>query len=264
MCHSDEETSPGGGDFLVRTILNKTVRLAIADDDIKQSEYLSTLVGKLRSNWQITSLATDLEQLRLLLTDVVPDILLLDLHMPGVTSELGVLDVIRASDSPPVVILVTGDASQALRAYEDNVTDYLVKPVRPSRLDHALRRAEDVLLARKHTSRMVSPANELRWLTGVRGRDVVFVDPDEVIYFQAERKYTTAISTTGQVLLRRGITDIEALLSSEKFIRIHRSTNVKFIEYLRRDEMGKLGLHLRGKSVRLIVSRSFEQAFKET
>ena len=83
-------------------------------------------------------------------------------------------------------------------------------------------------------------------------------------YLQAERKYTVAFLSDGQALMRFGISDVEAKLDMSAFVRIHRSTivNVKRIDFLRRDEMGRLRVHMKGRTESLIVSRTFEHAFK--
>lgn len=181
-----------------------------------------------------------------------------------------VLEIVRANTAPPVVILITGDPSQALEAYESAVADYIVKPVRPARLAQALERAEGVLYARRarqtglsFLSKSTTPTPN-QWLSGSRGRDVVMIEPMDIIYLQAERKYTTAVLPDGHVLMRYGITDIEAKLDMAAFLRIHRSTivNVKKIDFLRRDEMGRLRIHMKGRPEGLIVSRTFEYVFK--
>lgn len=246
--------------------MRNLVRLAIADDDEQQASALCALVERLRPTWKVLPPAGNAEQLRATLNELVPDILLLDLHMPGFDGYSNSLEGIQSVVSNLVTILITGDPTFALEAYERAASDYLVKPVRPSRLDQALRRAETMLFARNWASSSVQTKYEkVAWIPGSRGRDVVLINPDDIVYLQAERKYTTAILEGTQVLLRKGIADVEALLDKSKFLRIHRSTivNVSYVEFLRRDEMGRLRTHLRNRPENLIVSRSFEQIFKD-
>jgi DNA-binding LytR/AlgR family response regulator len=250
----------------------RTVRAAIAEDDTNQAEGIASLLSQLRPSWQVQALVHDRAHLSMALEEVVPDILLLDLHMPEQPPHpKDVLDIVKASPFPPVVILITGDPSKALQAYESAVADYIVKPVRPARLAQALERAEGVLYA-KHgrqtgattTVTKGSAAPQFQWLSGSRGRDVVMIEPTDIIYLQADRKYTTAVLADGHVLMRDGISDIEAKLDTNTFMRIHRSTiiNVKRIDFLRRDEMGRLRIHMKGRPEGLIVSRTFEYVFK--
>lgn len=249
-----------------------SIRAVIAEDDPTQAEGIASLVTQLRPSWQVQELVHDRAQLTQALEEVVPDVLLLDLHMPDQPPHPkgGVLEIVKANTAPPVVILITGDPSQALEAYESAVADYIVKPVRPARLAQALERAEGALYARRARQTGLSllakdstlPPNQ--WLSGSRGRDVVMIEPTDIIYLQAERKYTTAILPDSPVLMKYGITEIEAKLDTSIFLRIHRSTivNVKRIDFLRRDEMGRLRIHMKGRPEGLIVSRTFEYVFK--
>lgn len=246
--------------------MSSLIQLAIADDDAEQASNLKVLVTRLRPSWVVLPVSTTLNELRQTLDDLVPDILLLDLHMPGLSQGTSSLDVVRVDNVKPVVVLITGDPTYALQAYERAVSDYIVKPVRPSRLDQALRRAEAMLPNHgKNAQLLGNGASSASWIAGSRGRDVVLVNPEDILYLQADRKYTTAFIEGGQVLLRKGITEIEALLDSAKFVRVHRGTivNVARVDFLRRDEMGRLRIHLKKRSDSLIVSRSFEQVFKE-
>jgi DNA-binding LytR/AlgR family response regulator len=248
-----------------------SARVVIAEDDVEQAAGIAALVSQLRSSWKIHGLVHSRSQLTQALEEVVPDVLLLDLHMPGDGNDSQpILERIRRLDIKPVVILVTGDPTQALEAYESAVADYVVKPLRPARLAQALERAEKVLLGRRANSfAMTSPsgtglAQSTQWLSGYRGRDIVLIDPAEVLYLQAERKYTYAHLTQGQLLMRHGISEVEEMLDMRAFIRIHRSTivQIRYVDFIRRDEMGRLRVHMKGRPDGLVVSRSFEQSFK--
>lgn len=229
------------------------------------------MVRQLRGGWLVQNLVHDRDQLLTALEEVVPDVLLLDLHMPERASHSqSILQSVRSTVVPPIVILITGDPTKALEAYESEVADYVVKPVRPARLAQALDRAEQMLFARRagragldNASAAPSSASN-HWLSGVRGRDIVLIDPANIIYLQAERKYTVAFLSDGQALMRFGISDVESKLDMGAFLRIHRSTivNVRRIDFLRRDEMGRLRVHMKGRSESLIVSRTFEHTFK--
>lgn len=251
-----------------------SIRAVIAEDDLHQAEGIAAMVRQLRGNWLLQNPVHDRDQLLSALEEVVPDVLLLDLHMPERSSNpQSILQSVRSTVVPPIVILITGDPTQALEAYESEVADYVVKPVRPARLAQALDKAEQMLFARRagragvENASAASPAPapvSNNWLSGVRGRDIILIDPVNIIYLQAERKYTVAFLADGQALMRFGISDVESKLDMGGFVRIHRSTivNVKRIDFLRRDEMGRLRVHMKGRSESLIVSRTFEHTFK--
>ena len=248
------------------------VRTVIVDDDIEQAEGIASLINRLRPNWNIQALVHSRTDLVRALEEIVPDVLLLDLHIPQDTpSQQGALDIVAASSVSPVVILITGDPTHALEAYDSNAADYVVKPVRPARLAQALTRAESLLFG-VHRNAFPSAASTDRpivdpsqWLSGVRGRDVFMIDPVDIVYLQAERKYTVAhLADGGNILMRWGITEIDTKLEAAMFLRIHRSTivNIKRIDFLRRDEMGRLRLFMKERSDGLVVSRGFEHFFK--
>lgn len=250
-----------------------SVRVMIAEDDVLQAEGIASLVAKLRPSWKILDLAHDRAQLAAGLEDFVPDVLLLDLHMPEDDAfPQTILEQIKTASPSPVVILITGDPTQALEAYQSAVADYVIKPPRPERLAQALERAERLVIAlgskapeppAPEAARMPTLSNQ--WLSGFRGRDMVMIDPAEIIYLQAERKYTIAYLPQGQILMRCGITDAEARINMSDFVRIHRSAivQIKHIDFIRRDEMGRLRVHMKGVPGGIVVSRSFEYVFKD-
>ncbi|MFS2035553.1 LytR/AlgR family response regulator transcription factor [Polaromonas sp. CT11-55] len=245
-------------------------RIVIAEDDPQQAQALAGLVAQFSACWHVDAIVHSRAELEGVLDSVRPDLLLLDLHMPGAQLPgMSPLDIVRKASVPPVVILVTADPSQALFAFDNEVVDYVVKPVRPTRFGQALQRADDMIYARRVAAARASPtpavaANSPRWLTGVRGRDVVPLDPNEILYLQAERKYTIAVLAVGQVLVRHGIGDVAANLDEALFKRVHRSTivNIKRVDFMRRDEMGRFRVHLKDRPETLVVSKPFEQQFK--
>jgi DNA-binding LytR/AlgR family response regulator len=247
----------------------KQTRIVIAEDDPQQAQGLASLVTQLLRHWQVEAIVHSQAELEGALENVVPDVVLLDLHMPGQLPDASSLDIVRKAAIQPVVILVTGDPSQALVAFDNQAVDYVLKPVKPARLAQALQRADSMVYARRAAAAggaATAPAatGQSRWLTGLRGRDVVPLDPCEILYLQAERKYTIAVLLSGQVLMRNGISDIEASLDDNVFKRVHRSTivNMKRVEFMRRDEMGRFRIHIKGRPETLVVSKPFEQQFK--
>lgn len=250
------------------------IRVVIADDEKQQAQELGTMMSRLQPTWSIVATATDLPSLRSAIENTVPHLLLVDIHMPGPPAddkhwdaEKGVLNLLRGLSYQPAVILVTGDPGLALEAFELSVTDYIVKPIKPSRLQKALERARDAI----RTSFKVYPdevaksgRKGLDWIPATRGLDSVLILPEDVVYLQAERKYTRLLLADGEALVRTGISQLEPMLDARNFVRVHRSTivNVRHIELIRRDEMGRLRIHLSSRPERLIISKPFEARFK--
>jgi DNA-binding LytR/AlgR family response regulator len=251
--------------------MTQTVRVAIAEDDRSQAERLLTMVKTLEPSWSVVATPTDVPSLREAIDNAMPHVLMLDIHMPdsepGTTGVPGVMGLLRGLPYQPAVILITGDPTLAPEAFELAVTDYLVKPITTVRLEQAISRAREFVAAsfKVLNDAHVQQPRKPGWLRASRGTDAVIVSPEDVVYLQAERKYTRLLLRTGdEALLRLGISEAARLLDPQNFVRVHRSTivNMRDIALVRRDEMGRLRLHLSGRKDRLIVSKPFERQFR--
>lgn len=244
--------------------MNRPCKVLIADDDPLISSALAAMVRDLEPHWKLLPTAHDHASLIRIIESEIPDILLLDLHMPSDERSSG--DSLRALETlshRPAVIVITGDPTRALAAYENSVIDYLVKPVPPARLRRALQRASHSLEVVTHPT--VAGATTARpWLSAHRGDDIVIVRPEEIIYLQADRRNTRVMLADGEAILRCGISEIERGLTQWYLLRIHRGTivNLQHVKYVRRDELGRLRIHLIGSADRLVVSRPFEVHFR--
>lgn len=146
-----------------------------------------------------------------------PDVLLLDVQMPGLNG-LGLAERLRSLARPPAVVFVTAHAEHALQAFDVQAVDYLTKPVRLARLHEALVRAQRWLQAR--------PADEAAPVLVVqeRGR-LIRVPVDEVVYLKAELKYVTVRTATAQYLLDASLNELEKTVGNA-FLRVHRNALV--------------------------------------
>jgi two-component system, LytTR family, response regulator len=208
-----------------------------------------------------------------------PDLIFLDVQMPGKTG----FDVIEAigCDTFPQVIFVTAHDRYAIRAFEVNALDYLLKPIDDERFDVALRRARESL-ARDHHSdvgrRLASVLGEMA-AGGTRGGTsrqalsrsnrlvvrsggrVLFVKTSEVDWVEAAGDYVTLHVGKKSLLLRETITEMERKLGSESFTRIHRSTivNLEQIVEMRALDNGEYRVLLRD-ATELKLSRNYRHA----
>src|SRR5262249_22188307 len=160
-----------------------------------------------------------------------PDVLFLDIQMPGATG----LDVARVASGRCHVVFVTAFDQYAVAAFEQGVVDYIVKPFGPARLSAAIARVKerlrgapanlDGLLASLAEQRK-GPQKYLRWISVAQGRTVRLITVDEISYFQADNKYTTVVTPTGQSLINKTIKELVDELDPESFFQIHRATIV--------------------------------------
>ena len=168
--------------------------------------------------------------------DRQPDIVFLDVQMPKL-SGFAVLETIDPRDMP-VVIFVTAYEEHALRAFDVDALDYLLKPFDSARFDQALRRARrqidllrsgDAGLQQRLLQALRSlPSDDgrvTRIAVKTQGR-VYFVNADEIRWVEADGKYVHLHTNDGTHLLRESMQNLEGKLDPERFARIHRSTIV--------------------------------------
>lgn len=147
-----------------------------------------------------------------------PDLLLLDLQMPGLDG----LTVARnlSGGRLPLVIFVTAYERHALEALETGAVDYLLKPVRPERLAMALEKARAQLTG----IRMRAPEERTEKIAGRQGQAVHLLDPEEVVAFQADGEVVYIMTAQGKYFAEYSLRALEERLDPEKFRRVHRKT----------------------------------------
>lgn len=201
-----------------------------------------------------------------------PDVCFLDIRMPGVTG----LDVARAAiAAKSQVVFTTAYDEYAVRAFEAGAADYLLKPIQPERLGCAIERLRERMATRggddaaaevDALEARLRPAGSrlIRWISAAVGDSVRMLGIDEVLYFQAQDKYVRVVTADGEAIIRTPIKDILAGLDPETFWQVHRGTVVRVsaIDRVRRDELGKSVLTLRGRGDALPVSAAFLHRFR--
>jgi two-component system response regulator AlgR len=181
---------------------------------------------------------------------VEPDLVLLDIAMPGMDG----IDVARAlgrGASPPVVIFVTAFDTFAVAAFDVEAVDYVMKPVSAERLERAVQRARERLAKRDGDPgehRGTSPHLQEFWVSEARG--LVRLAADQVDRVSAERDYMRLHVGKRSWLINHTIAKLEAELDPERFVRLHRSAMVRrdFVTGLRRDESGRWWARLADES----------------
>jgi two-component system LytT family response regulator len=206
------------------------LRLLIADDE-PLARALARRYASAQPDVDVVSECASGDELARALPEVRPDVALLDIRMPG-ADVFSVLErVVSQSDRLPAVIFATAYDSYAVRAFDLNAVDYLVKPYTVDRFAEGLRRAR---------SRQGSPrpneglARVIRDL-GPRpdrllvpdGRRMVAVAIDEIIWIKAEDDYARIHTATRQYLISRTLKDLEGRLDPDRFVRLHRSALVQ-------------------------------------
>jgi two-component system response regulator AlgR len=187
---------------------------------------------------------------------LAPDVVLLDIRMPGMDG-LEAARHISQMDAPPAVIFCTAFEEHAIEAFDVQAIGYLLKPVRAADLEDALSRARRANRAQLTALVDDDVGSDCRTHISARTRrGIELVPVDEVRYFQADQKYVTVRWPDGELLIDDTLRQLEGEFG-ERFIRIHRNAivAVKFLEGLERDAQGHYQVRLRGIDDRLDVSR---------
>lgn len=252
------------------------VRTCIVAED--ESLLRHSLVAELRRAWptlQVVAECEDGASAVEALAEYTPDVAFLDIRMPGLTG-LEVAAVAAEASPRTQIVFVTAYDQYAIDAFERGAIDYLLKPVKPERLDATVARlqARDLqpdaaalaaLLGKLGALPAQAGAPEpLTWLTASAGRETRLILVDDVAYFQADQKYTTVVTADGEALLRTSLRELLPRLDPNTFKQIHRSTivNLKAIAGIVRDDSGRGTVRLRQRSETLTVSQPFMALFK--
>jgi two-component system LytT family response regulator len=201
---------------------------------------------------------------RQVLAGTSADVLLLDIQMPG---EDG-FALLASLERRPAVIFVTAYDQYAVRAFEENAVDYLLKPFRAERLAAALQRARRELADPEALSRRVAellealrapsePALE-RFMVRVGNRQTI-LRADEVLWFGAEEKLVFAATAGGRHYVNLTLDQLERRLDPRRFVRVHRAViaNLDHVAALRPALAGTWRLQLRdAQRTELPVSRA--------
>lgn len=186
-----------------------------------------------------------------------PDIVLLDIQMPGING-IDVATALNTLPQPPAIIFCTAHEEFALEAFQVNAIGYLVKPVRLEQLTQALSQAER--LSPKQLHALQDTASEhsqpRTHISAKTHKGIECIALDSILYCVAEHKYVTVYHAGGETLIDESLKALETEFP-ERFMRIHRSTlvNIAFIDRLERTANGQHLLHLKNSPTPLAISR---------
>lgn len=216
---------------------------------------------------------------------LLPDILFLDIRMPGCSGLEAALELADAwpqGQPLPALVFVTAYDQYAVQAFEAQAVDYLLKPVQPERLRKTVDRLRQALAQRGTAWAQEQTLAQLRQLAQApgldrpptaapltllqasRGNQIHMVALAEVLYFEAADKYLRVLTARQEYLIRTPLRELVAQLDPAVFWQVHRGTLVRAtaIASAERDEAGRLYLHLRDRPERLAVSRLYAPLFK--
>ena len=241
----------------------------VAEDEGPQRKELVRMLGELWPELRIAvQCATGAEALEAV-RHLTPNVAFLDIQMPEVSG----IEVARAAGSRTNIVFVTAFDQFAVQAFEDGAIDYLLKPVRQDRLRKTVDRIRLHLDSPKDISAVLSALEQrlvetsprrLRWITAGAGGSVRLVPIEEVVFFQAQDKYTRVVTRKGEAHIRRSLRDILPELDPDVFWQIHRSVIVRVtaVRNMRRDEDGGHVISIADRPETLPVASSYTHKFR--
>jgi two-component system LytT family response regulator len=203
------------------------------------------------------------------ITRLEPDLVFLDVQMPGLSG----FDVLARLETRPDVVFVTAFDEFAVQAFEEEAVDYLLKPVEPPRLARSLSRLSgrgrvappddrlDRLLAAVERAQSAARRIAVR-----RGAKVLLVDPAAVLFARAEDKYAVLYTVDAEHVLDRTLDDLEQTLDPEVFLRIHRSVlvNTRYVRDLTAVDGGRFLVTVEDRrGTKLYASRAGAKLLRE-
>jgi two-component system, LytTR family, response regulator len=223
---------------------------------------------------EITGSTSDPDEAVQALTANPPDVVFLDIEMPGKTG----FDVLAQLPVQPIVVFTTAYNQYALQAFEVNSIDYLLKPIEPQQLERAINKLERVVGGRQPRPDIARVLDQLAAaMKGERpryparlpsrtGERVQFVELSRVTHIYAKDKLTFAATPARDQCVDATIAELEERLDPEKFVRIHRSTivNIEYVHELFTWFGGKMLVRLNdAKKTELTVARDRVRDLKD-
>lgn len=249
----------------------RTIRALIADDEPLARERMRSLIAT-EPDLELVGEAKDgIEAVELILSNT-PDLVFLDVHMP----KLDGFEVIQSvgADRMPAVVFVTAYDQHALRAFEVQALDYLLKPFDGDRFQSALKRVRKQIDSREPGDigqRLLALVRDLK-PAGTRtdrlvvksGGRLYFLRADEIDWIEAAGNYVRLHVGAEGHLLRETMNSIESRLNPEMFFRIHRShiVNIERIKELQPWFNGEYVVVLHN-GTRLTLSRGYREKLQE-
>ena len=256
----------------------------IAEDEPVLARTLLRLLTEAWPELRVVGVAEDGDQAVALAAQHLPELMFLDIKMPG-RSGLEVAETV-ADEWPedraaPLLVFVTAYDSFAIPAFEHAAVDYLLKPATPERLRLSVARLQQRLheradgpqdgdtaaLIQRVQSISTSAASTPERIKVIRagvGNTVRMIPVTEVICLEATEKYVNVVTAAGEALVRMSLRELAARIDATDFLQVHRSVlvNSAAIQSATRDENGHYSLAMRGLQRPIKVSRAFGHLFR--
>ncbi|GAB4569872.1 MAG: LytTR family DNA-binding domain-containing protein [Rhizobacter sp.] len=248
----------------------------IADDEPLLRERLCNLLARLWPELQIVAQARNGREAVEMFDEHAPDVVFLDVHMPGLNGVEAARSIARRAE----VVFVTAYEQYAVTAFEQGALDYVVKPFDEARLADTVQRLQqrlarapdagadklDAVIEKMSAElrRHVGANHWLQWIKASVGNSVRLIPVEQVAYLRSDEKYTLVVWEGGEALIRKSIRELADELDPERFAQVHRSVivNLHQVAQIDRGPNETAEVRLKGRTEVLPVSRSFVHVFR--
>ncbi|WP_457322850.1 LytR/AlgR family response regulator transcription factor [Roseateles sp. P5_E11] len=272
------------------------IRAVLADDERLMREQLRARLTEVWPELDIVAEAKNGLEAVELTKEHKPDIVFLDIRMPGLTGVEAARQIAQMGDEGegsgdddwlvPEIVFITAYDQYAVEAFEQGVADYVLKPAERERLQLTVARIKKRLAQREAPSNdfsdsapvplqqllhklsgQMNPAGKpqyLQWIQATVGQAIQMIPVEDVLFFISDEKYTRVQTAKVEALIRKPIKELVDELDPQVFWQIHRSTlvNARAIDGITRDFRGRQLVGVRGLTEKLEVSRSYTHLFK--
>ena len=246
------------------------VTALIAEDEPLMRERLKEKLAHAWPELDIVAEAADGDKALALCNECQPQVAFLDIRMPGLTG----LDVAAAIGGDCHVVFITAFDQYAIKAFDAGAVDYLLKPVESDRLAAAVTRLRKNLasppadlsgLLAELRATMRSEVPRMKWIKAAIGKQVKLIPVCDVVYFQADTKYTRVVLGSGEALIRTPLKELLAELDPARFWQVHRGTivNLDAVSGVLREDAERQFVLLKNRQEKLPISRQFTHLFKQ-
>ncbi|HFD32866.1 MAG TPA: response regulator transcription factor, partial [Gammaproteobacteria bacterium] len=184
-----------------------------------------------------------------------PDIILLDIRMPGMDG-IETAGKLSEFETPPAIIFTTAYDEYALDAFDAQAIAYLLKPIRKDKLEKTLQSARRLNRVQLQNIQQQEPDTQDDYLSVRIHSGVRKIKLTDIFYFQAEQKYVTVKYRGGEVIIEESLKSLESRFSAS-FIRVHRNALIskEQLTAIRKDQQGRCLIELKDVDEKIEVSR---------
>jgi len=246
--------------------MDKKIKAVIIDDEKLARDIIAKYLSANNKIQIVGECSNGFEGIKII-SEQNPDIVFLDIQMPKING----FEMLELIDNPPLIIFTTAFDQYAIKAFEVNAIDYLLKPFSRERFDEALLKVIERLDSQNKPQQSVNHLSELYKKEEFLNRIVVksnhkihVIPIDQIKYFEAQDDYVMIYSELGKYLKQKTLKSLADQLDNNQFIRIHRSyiINLNFLKQLELFGKGSYKV-ITKEGTKLPVSKSGYAKLKE-